>query len=123
MRAANQGAMLRWLKKRSMRLPAGPLTAAQEADIADCFNMLDADGSGTLEVKELVKAFKMLGLKVMELKMESCTSFAEREGQKIPAGLLLAAQVCIAFDQNFYPVAGLTGDTGLRQRDDEASSG
>ena len=98
LRSANQGIMLRWLKKHSMRLPAGPLTAAQEADIADCFNMLDEDGSGTLEVKELVKAFKMLGLKVMELDMESCTSFAGRKGQRDPAGLLLAAQVCIVFE-------------------------
>ena len=40
---------------------AGPLTAMQEKDIAECFSMLDEDGSGALDVSELVKAFKMLG--------------------------------------------------------------
>jgi Ca2+-binding EF-hand superfamily protein len=42
----------------------GPLTALQEKDIADCFGMLDEDGSGALDVSELVKAFKMLGFQV-----------------------------------------------------------
>lgn len=36
----------------------------QEKDIADCFKMLDEDGSGALDIHELVKAFKMLGFKV-----------------------------------------------------------
>jgi len=43
---------------------AGPLTALQEKDIAECFGMLDEDGSGALDVSELVKAFKMLGFQV-----------------------------------------------------------
>ena len=37
----------------------------QEKDIAECFSMLDEDGSGALDVSELVKAFKMLGFQVM----------------------------------------------------------
>ncbi len=42
----------------------GPLTLAQERDIAECFKLLDEDGSGALDIYELVKAFKMLGFKV-----------------------------------------------------------
>ena len=42
----------------------GPLTALQERDIAECFKLLDEDGSGALDISELVKAFKMLGFKV-----------------------------------------------------------
>lgn len=62
--AVNRGLMLKWLKKHAMRLPAGPLTPQQERDIAECFQLLDEDGSGALDVSELVKAFKLLGFKV-----------------------------------------------------------
>lgn len=65
MRAVNRATMFKWLRKHAMRLPAGPLTQQQERDIAECFQMLDEDASGTLEVVELVKAFKMLGFKVL----------------------------------------------------------
>lgn len=70
LQSVNRGTMMRWLKKRALRLPAGPLSSAQEADIADCFNMLDEDGSQTLEINELVKAFRMLGLKVRRAYLE-----------------------------------------------------
>lgn len=44
---------------------SGPLTPAQERDIAECFKLLDEDGSGALDISELVKAFKLLGFKVI----------------------------------------------------------
>ena len=54
-------------------LYAGPLTAMQEKDIAECFSMLDEDGSGALDVSELVKAFKMLGFQVTLPPWFSCS--------------------------------------------------
>ena len=42
----------------------GKLSAQQAHEIRDCFELLDEDGSGALDVQEFRKAFRLLGLKV-----------------------------------------------------------
>ncbi len=59
-----QGAMRDWLRKRGQPVPPGKLNPQQKAEIRECFELLDADGSGALCADELYQAFKMLGMRV-----------------------------------------------------------
>ena len=54
----------RWLLKHGFPTPTGRLTKQQALEIRECFDVLDADRSGTLDVGELSNAFTMLGFQV-----------------------------------------------------------
>ena len=54
----------KWLIKHGFPQPIGRLTKQQATEIRECFDVLDADRSGTLDIEELTYAFNMLGLKV-----------------------------------------------------------
>ena len=56
-----------WLRKHGFPLPIGRLTKQQAAEIRECFDVLDADRSGTLDIDELSNAFNMLGFQVRAL--------------------------------------------------------
>ena len=48
------------------RVIPGVLTTQQKADIRACFDLMDLDGSGSLDADELVTAFGLLGIKVYQ---------------------------------------------------------
>eukprot|EP00798_Chlamydomonas_sp_ICE-L_P008908 gene8908-3800_t len=51
---------LDWMKRRNKNL--GPtFTESQNKLLKDCFNLMDEDGSGSVELDELDMAFKLLG--------------------------------------------------------------
>eukprot|EP00899_Mesostigma_viride_P007199 jgi/Mesvir1/16480/Mv10038-RA.2 len=50
-----------WLKKRGIAIKP-ELTPAQHADLKECFELMDADGSGAIDADELMTAFEVLGL-------------------------------------------------------------
>lgn len=50
-----------WLRARG-KIPAHDLTSTQRDEIRECFRLLDADGSGALDVDELQMAFKVLSM-------------------------------------------------------------
>ena len=50
-----------WLRAHG-KIPAHDLTATQRNEIRECFTLIDADGSGTLDVDELTIAFKILSI-------------------------------------------------------------
>jgi centrin-1 len=50
-----------WLRAHG-KIPARDLTGEQRAEIRECFNLLDADSSGALDVDELQMAFKVLSI-------------------------------------------------------------
>ena len=53
-----------WLCRHGFPLPTGRLTSQQAHEIRDCFDLLDEDSSGALDVTEFRRAFRLLGLKV-----------------------------------------------------------
>ena len=53
-----------WLLKHGYPLPVGRLTKRQADEIKECFEVLDGDRSGTLDLDELQAAFTMLGFRV-----------------------------------------------------------
>uniref|UniRef100_A0A7S0QZ49 EF-hand domain-containing protein n=1 Tax=Pyramimonas obovata TaxID=1411642 RepID=A0A7S0QZ49_9CHLO len=54
-------AMTNWLKKRGYKVPS-ELNKKQKAELLECFNLIDRDGSGHIDLKELKQAFSYLGV-------------------------------------------------------------
>ena len=52
-----------WLRKHG-RAVRPALTKHELAQLAECFALMDGDGSGAIDVEELYKAFRVLGLHV-----------------------------------------------------------
>ena len=50
-----------WLRAHG-KIPAHDLSSTQKEEIRECFKLLDADGSGALDVDELQMAFKVLSI-------------------------------------------------------------
>lgn len=51
-----------WLHKRGVPLPPPTLTAQQKCELEECFQLMDSDGSGAIDVDEIIEAFAALGL-------------------------------------------------------------
>lgn len=49
------------MKKHGIPVPPPPLAAKQKAEIRECFDMMDTDGSGAIDVGEIVDAFSAIG--------------------------------------------------------------
>ncbi|EFJ49578.1 hypothetical protein VOLCADRAFT_48744, partial [Volvox carteri f. nagariensis] len=56
------------------------MTAQQRAEIQECFEMLDSDGSGALDVKEILHAFGALGFTISKDAMSELMSEADPDG-------------------------------------------
>eukprot|EP00959_Pyramimonas_sp_CCMP1952_P294842 6166597-Pyramimonas_sp.AAC.1 len=55
--------VLKWLKKRRFKVPS-ELSNRQKEELTDCFKLIDADGSGAIDVDEMKKAFTYLGVPI-----------------------------------------------------------
>ena len=62
-------AIAEWLRRRGKAIRP-ELTRSELDELEECFVMIDADGSGAIDVDELHKAFKMLQLKVTRSKIK-----------------------------------------------------
>ena len=54
-------AVASWLRRRG-KAKRADISRDERADLAACFAMLDEDGSGAIDARELVEAFQLLGL-------------------------------------------------------------
>lgn len=59
-----------WLEKHGVLPPPPKLTAQQQAEIEECFQMLDSDGSGAIDVDEIIDAFAALGFDIDKTAIE-----------------------------------------------------
>jgi len=63
-----------WLRKHGRSVPT-ELSKKQKTELRDCFNMIDADGSGAIDVEEMQTAFQFLGVRMRAKEVE--VMFAE----------------------------------------------
>lgn len=56
------------------------LTAQQHAEIEECFEMLDRDGSGAIDVQEIIHAFGALGFAISQEAIEELMLEADPDG-------------------------------------------
>ncbi|GMH32749.1 hypothetical protein BSKO_00583 [Bryopsis sp. KO-2023] len=69
-----------WLQSRGYPVPQQKLTSIQKRETQECFALLDADGSGTLDVDEVMTAFTMLGLPVKRFDILKLFKAVDPEG-------------------------------------------
>eukprot|EP00249_Psilotum_nudum_P013065 c24133_g1_i2 orf=220-1269(+) len=62
-----------WLRAHG-KVVRPELTKRQKQELKECFNLIDADGSGAIDVGELVTAFTVLGLRVRRSEVEKILS-------------------------------------------------
>ncbi len=67
-----------WLRKHGKAIRP-ELTRAELDELGECFTMIDADGSGAIDVDELHKAFQMLQLKVSKAKIKQMLAAGEHQ--------------------------------------------
>lgn len=103
-----------WLAKRGVPLPPPALTAQQRAEIEECFQMLDADGSGAIDVDEIIEAFGALGFEIDK---------AAIEVRVVPASSGTRKCRHVGFSPVASVVAGRCTATGVRQRSGRLPSG
>jgi hypothetical protein len=68
------------MRRRGMPTPPPPLTEQQKAEIAECFHLLDADGSGALDADELAVAFTLLGYKIKPRDLDGLMAEIDPDG-------------------------------------------
>eukprot|EP00873_Tetraselmis_striata_P035725 jgi/Tetstr1/455989/TSEL_042767.t1 len=61
-KAVLRNEMSSWLHRRGKSMPVEDLTEDQQNDIRECFDLFDADGSGALDMDEVMEACEVLGL-------------------------------------------------------------
>ncbi|XP_007933797.1 centrin-1 [Orycteropus afer afer] len=67
----------------SQRRKTGPkpeLTEDQKQEVREAFDLFDADGSGTIDVKELKVAMRALGFEPRKEEMKKMISYVDKEG-------------------------------------------
>jgi hypothetical protein len=68
-----------WLRKHGHAVrPA--LTKAERAQLAECFALMDGDGSGAIDVDELFQAFHLLGLHVTKQAVRDLLARVDSDG-------------------------------------------
>lgn len=68
-----------WLRKHGHAVrPA--LTRAERAQLAECFALMDGDGSGAIDVDELSQAFHVLGLHVTKQAVRDLVARVDSDG-------------------------------------------
>lgn len=68
-----------WLKKRGKAIRP-KLTDEQKKQLHECFELMDADGSGAIDAEELGAAFKLLGLQVSQNEIKEMLDEVDRDG-------------------------------------------
>ena len=56
------------------------LTKQERAQLAECFALMDGDGSGAIDVDELYKAFRVLGLHVTKKSVSDLLAQVDSDG-------------------------------------------
>ena len=68
-----------WLRKHGR--PVRPsLTKQERAQLAECFALMDGDGSGAIDVDELYRAFRVLGLHVTKQSVSDLLAQVDSDG-------------------------------------------
>jgi hypothetical protein len=78
------------------------MTAQQRAEIQECFEMLDRDGSGALDVREIIHAFGALGFTISKDAIEELMMEADPDG----SGELEFDEVRVASQHHVLPSCG-----------------
>lgn len=68
-----------WLRKHNKAVPAS-LTKQQRLELKECFNMIDADGGGSLGVQELEDAFQFMGFNISPQHLKDIIEEVDRDG-------------------------------------------
>lgn len=68
-----------WLRKHG-RAVRPSLTKQERAQLAECFALMDADGSGAIDVDELYHAFRVLGLQVTKKSVSELLAQVDSDG-------------------------------------------
>ncbi|KAK3272247.1 hypothetical protein CYMTET_19447 [Cymbomonas tetramitiformis] len=68
-----------WLRSHGKSIRP-ELSSEQKADLEECFDLIDADGSGAIDVDELNTAFKVLGLKMKRKDIEKLMNDVDADG-------------------------------------------
>ena len=78
-----------WLRKHG-RAVRPSLTKQERAQLAECFALMDADGSGAIDVDELYHAFRVLGLQVTKKSVSDLLAQVDSDGSGAysPLGVL-----------------------------------
>lgn len=63
-----------------MPLARAALTAQQKAEIEECFTLMDSDGSGAIDVREIIQAFGSLGFVISKDAIEELMLEADPDG-------------------------------------------
>lgn len=68
-----------WLRKHGHPVPPS-LTKQERSQLAECFKLMDGDGSGAIDVDELYSAFKILGLHVTKKSVSELLAEVDSDG-------------------------------------------
>lgn len=68
-----------WLRKHGHAVPPS-LTKQERGQLAECFKLMDGDGSGAIDVDELYSAFKILGLHVTKKSVSELLAQVDADG-------------------------------------------
>ena len=68
-----------WLRKRGKAVRP-VLSKEQRDELRECFNLIDADGSGAIDADELIEAFKVLGYHIKRKECEALLAEVDRDG-------------------------------------------
>ncbi len=68
-----------WLRKHGHAVQP-VLTKAERAQLAECFALMDGDGSGAIDVDELFQAFHLLGLHVTKQAVRDLLARVDSDG-------------------------------------------
>lgn len=71
-----------WLRKHG-RAVHPSLTEAERAQLKECFALMDGDGSGAIDVNELYKAFRILGLHVTKQAVRDLLAQVDTDGSGV----------------------------------------
>ena len=68
-----------WLRKHGHAVRPS-LTKQERAQLAECFALMDKDGSGAIDVDELYRAFRVLGLHVTKQSVSELLAQVDSDG-------------------------------------------
>eukprot|EP00854_Cymbomonas_tetramitiformis_P026069 gene26069-31928_t len=68
-----------WLSKRGKAVRP-EMTKTQRAELKECFNLIDADGSGAIGADEMTDAFEFMDIKVSPKELAEIIAEVDRDG-------------------------------------------
>jgi EF hand len=72
-----------WLRKHG-RAVRPALSKRERRELEECFSLMDADGSGAIDVEEMWEAFQLLGLKVSKQMVGEMLAKVDSDGSGKP---------------------------------------